>query len=363
MELMAMDDVELLWEYGRSRSPEAFATVAARYVDLIYSAALRQVRDPHVADDVTQAVLIVMMNKASKLPPGTILAGWLLKVTRYASLDVMKLESRRKRHEQAAAHDRAAAPPSTWEQIAPVMDEALLKLKSEDRDAVVLRFLMNKSPEEIAWVMGVSEEAARQRVSRAIQKLRDIFARRGITTMEDALGAVLSANAVLPAPPAMAAIAKSIAAAGSGGSAPPSVIAKGTAKMLNSAKMKIAVTSAIGTTIIVVTVVLLLLHLTAKHPQQEPSASALPKPKPAPQSVARRLPPGLSYETPPHNLTRLILAAHYHDTEAVRRFISLGDDVNAISSDGNDAPALVYAAFDGRDGSFEIIRLLLDAGG
>jgi hypothetical protein len=74
----ASDDLELLWEYGRSRSTMAFQTVADRYIDLIYSAALRQVRDSHVAGDVTQAVLIVMMNKAATLPPRTVLAAWLL---------------------------------------------------------------------------------------------------------------------------------------------------------------------------------------------------------------------------------------------------------------------------------------------
>src|SRR5436309_1405535 len=92
----AMDDLELLWEFGRSRSPAAFETVARRYVDLIYSSALRQVRDPHVADDVTQAVLIVMMNKAAKLPARTVLPSWLLKVTRYACMDVMKMDARRR---------------------------------------------------------------------------------------------------------------------------------------------------------------------------------------------------------------------------------------------------------------------------
>src|SRR3954469_24872740 len=104
-----MDDLELLWEYARTGSHELFARVARRYVDLIYSAALRQTRDPHVADDVVQAVLIILMHKAGRLKPGTILAGWLLKVTRYASLDAMKLAARRARHEQEAARGNPEA--------------------------------------------------------------------------------------------------------------------------------------------------------------------------------------------------------------------------------------------------------------
>src|SRR5687768_14877439 len=139
------DDLELLWEYGRSGDNQAFATVASRYVDLVYSAALRQVRDPHVAEDVTQATLIILMNKAASLPAGTVVPGWLLRVTRYAALDAMKLQRRRTHHEQQAAVMRNQSSQSSdsnevkWEDVAPQVDEALLKLKSDDRDAVVLR--------------------------------------------------------------------------------------------------------------------------------------------------------------------------------------------------------------------------------
>src|SRR5947207_565703 len=101
-----MDDLELLWEYARSGSHDLFARVAGRYVDLIYSSALRQTGDPHVADDIVQAVLIILMHKAGKLKPGTILAGWLLKATRYAALDALKMSARRKRHEREAARIR-----------------------------------------------------------------------------------------------------------------------------------------------------------------------------------------------------------------------------------------------------------------
>src|SRR3954468_2059434 len=98
------DDLELLWEFARSGSNDAFKAVASRYIDLIYSAALRQVHgDTHVAQDVTQAVLIILMNKAAKLPAGTVLPGWLLKVTRFAALDAMKLQRRRNKHERQAA--------------------------------------------------------------------------------------------------------------------------------------------------------------------------------------------------------------------------------------------------------------------
>src|SRR5439155_8539025 len=103
-----------------------------------YSAALRQTRDPHVADDVVQAVLIILMHKAGKLKPETILAGWLLKATRYASLDALKMSARRKSYEQEAARVRpeiqsSNEPPNvTWEALAPTIDQALLKLRIAD---------------------------------------------------------------------------------------------------------------------------------------------------------------------------------------------------------------------------------------
>src|SRR6185295_6925795 len=99
---------------------------------------------------------------------------------------------------------------------APIVDEALLKLKAADRDAVVLRYLLGKSPEEIAWVLGVSEDTARQRVSRALARLRDILARRGVTAPQNAIGSVLVANAVMRAPAELTSLAGSIAAPASG---------------------------------------------------------------------------------------------------------------------------------------------------
>src|SRR3954469_24194446 len=142
------DDLELLWEFGRNGDNNAFATVASRYVDLIYSAAIRQVRDPHVAEDVTQAVLIILMNKAGTLDSGTIVPGWLIRTTRFAALDAMKLQRRRSRHEREAAAMRKENSDSStdegvkWEDVAPQVDDALLKLKTSDRDAVVLRYLL-----------------------------------------------------------------------------------------------------------------------------------------------------------------------------------------------------------------------------
>src|SRR5688500_2239409 len=232
-----MDDLELLWEYERSGDSHAFARVAERYVDLVYSAALRQVRDPHLAQDVTQAVLIILMNKAWRLPAGTVVAAWLLKVTRYTAIDALKLQGRRRHHEQRAAQrpGEALHPPGgetteavKWDDVAPLVDEALMKLHAADRDVVVLRYLLGKSTQEIAWVLGIAEDAARQRISRAMTKLRAVLARRGVSGARQAdeasLGAIMVAHAVQHAPANVIELAKTIAAPASGAlSTPPAV--------------------------------------------------------------------------------------------------------------------------------------------
>src|SRR6478672_3918297 len=99
-----MDDSELLQAFVRQRSNAAFEKLARRYVKLVYSAALRQVRgDPHLADDVTQAVFLVLARKSGRINPRIVLSSWLLAATRFAAKDAMKSQTRRKRHEQRAA--------------------------------------------------------------------------------------------------------------------------------------------------------------------------------------------------------------------------------------------------------------------
>lgn len=358
-----MDDLELLWEYARSGSPELFARVAQRYVDLIYSAALRQTRDPHVADDVVQAVLIILMHKAGKLKPGTILAGWLLKATRYASLDALKMAARRTRHEQEAARLRPESrspegqPKPTWDVMAPMIDQALLKLRTADRDAVVLRYLLGKSPEQIAWAMGISEDAARQRVSRALLRLRRLMQRAGLATADDFLGNMLAANAVLPASALSTLAATRIAAPGSGAlSAPPSVIARGATRAMDWGRAKILASVVLGCAAV---------GGAALFARQNRKVIEIPPRRQATSTIsapattrARNF--NAEYARTPATLTRLMFAALRCDAPAVAHFLESGEAVDAVSRDGNSSTALGYAATAATDRGYECVKLLIE---
>src|SRR3954471_6441480 len=134
-----MDDHSLLNQYVNHRSQDAFAQIVRRYLGLVHSSARRQVRDPHLAEDVTQSVFIALSRKAATLPASVILSGWLLTATRYIASNMRLSESRRKRHERRAAAMaemlQTAPPQADWEAIAPSLDDALAELTLSHRDA------------------------------------------------------------------------------------------------------------------------------------------------------------------------------------------------------------------------------------
>ena len=239
------DDRELLAEYVGRGSREAFALLVERYVNLVFSAAARQVGDRHLAEDVTQGVFIVLAKKARRLRRETSLGAWLLKVTRYAALDALKARRRRREHEERAAGMRSEVQQqdddsAQWDEVRGVLDEALVGLPEKDRRAVALRFFEQRSVEEVAALMGVSPEAAKQRIFRAIEKLRGRLSNKGVTMTAAALATSIGANAVQAAPAGLA--ANSIAGA-LGASASATVacgISKGTVNLMAWAKIKLA---------------------------------------------------------------------------------------------------------------------------
>ncbi|MDB6033278.1 MAG: regulator of chromosome condensation [Verrucomicrobiales bacterium] len=246
------DDFELLTDYANRGSESAFTILTKRYIHLVYSAALRQVHNPHLAEEVTQAVFIILVKKAHTFRHGVILSGWLLRATRFTASNLLTSQSRRLQREQQAAHMEPAASESAWEQIAPFLDAAMAQLGDKDRDALALRFFDQKPLKEVGLILGIDEDTARKRVSRAVDKLRQIFLKRGVTLSALTIMGVLATNAVQAAP---AAIVGSVAAAGFlNATVSSSALIKTTVKMMAWANFKCLVLTASLSLLLTITV-------------------------------------------------------------------------------------------------------------
>src|SRR5437667_2831401 len=203
----SLTDQQLLRDYTGRRSEAAFAELVQRHVDFVYSAALRMVRDAHLAEDVSQGVFLALARNARQLADRPVLSGWLHRTTQNLSANTVRSDVRRRAREQEAGAINellSAQPEAVWEYIAPHLDEALGELNEGDRDAVLLRYFERKSTREMAQTLGTSEEAAQKRVSRAVERLREFFSKRGITVGASGLVVVITANAVQAAPAGLA---------------------------------------------------------------------------------------------------------------------------------------------------------------
>jgi RNA polymerase sigma factor (sigma-70 family) len=201
---MAANDLELLGQFAREQSQDAFTTLVNRHLGLVYSAALRQVRSPHLAEEVAQTVFTNLARNAAKLTPDTNLTAWLYRVTRHAAIDVIRTEARRQAREQLSLQMSATNDsPDEWSHIEPLLDEAVDSLDEPDRTAILLRYFENKSLQEVGAALGASEDAAQKRVSRAVEQLREFFTKRKVTVGAGVLVALLSANAIQAVPAAL----------------------------------------------------------------------------------------------------------------------------------------------------------------
>jgi RNA polymerase sigma factor (sigma-70 family) len=204
-----MDDSELLRQYAQNRSEAAFTELVKRHLDVVFSAACRQVGgDVHRAKDVAQMVFTDLARKAPALTAHTALVGWLYTSTHFTAAKVRRNEQRRSaREKEAHAMNEllgSATDPADWERLRPVLDEAMLALKPRAREAVLLRFFEKRSFSDVGRHLGLGENAARMSVERALDKLRELLARRGITSSSAALSLALTQQAVTAAPTGMA---------------------------------------------------------------------------------------------------------------------------------------------------------------
>ncbi len=203
------DDAQLLRLYVESRSEPAFAELVQRYIGVVYHAALRQLgADAHLADDVVQSVFILLAEKSRTLLGHPSLAGWLHTATRFKVAHARRAEHRRAVREHAAQlmSELTREPPAAdWDRIRPILDNVLLELSAADREAVLLRYFANLGFAEIGARLQTTEDTAHKRVERALDRLRERLARRGIKSTAVALATLLGAESMQATPAGLAA--------------------------------------------------------------------------------------------------------------------------------------------------------------
>ena len=248
-----LDDNTLLRQYAEQNSETAFAALVARHVDKVYSVALRRTRNAHAAEEITQAVFVILAKKSGRLGAKVILACWLYETARLTALTLIRSEIRRARREQEAHMQTALNENESevWPHIAPLLDDALAGLSAADRHAIVLRYFDGKSLGEVGAAMGASEDAAKKRVTRAVEKLRGFFTKRGVTLTATVLTAAISANSVQAAPLGLAATVTATAVKGAVVSGSTLTLIKGALKIMAWTKAKMAIVVGVGVLLVV----------------------------------------------------------------------------------------------------------------
>jgi len=201
-------DQELLQDYAQNCSDAAFAELVHRHIDLVYSAALRRLGDAHLAEDVAQGTFTALAQNAHSVARHPVLTGWLHRTTQNIAANLIRTNLRRQTREQEAVTMNqllsSAPDDANWQSIAPHLDAALDELESADRDMLMLRYFEKKSARDAAAQLGISEDAAQKRMSRAVERLREFFAKRGVTVGASGLAVAISANGMQAAPAGLA---------------------------------------------------------------------------------------------------------------------------------------------------------------
>ena len=237
-------DSDLLRDYSENGSESAFAKLVSRHVALVYSAALRVVVDTHLAEDVTQVTFAILAREARHLAERTLLSSWLHRTATNQAANLVRGEMRRRAREQEAYAMQTVSSESDlgWKQIAPMVDAALNRLAETDRAVILLRFFEKKTAADIAAALGLSEEAAQKRVSRALDRLRGLLAGQGTAISTTTIATLITANAIVAAP---INLSTSVAAAALAGGTAGGGITITTLKLIIMSKLKVSAASAL----------------------------------------------------------------------------------------------------------------------
>jgi RNA polymerase sigma factor (sigma-70 family) len=264
-------DKELIRQYAAERSEAAFAELVRRHLKMVYAAALRQVNgDTHLAEDVAQSVFADLARKAGRLQQHGSIAGWLYASTRFLAANAVRGEARRRAREQAVVsmNEMNSNANAGWSELGPMMDEALGELGETDREAIVLRYFESYEFSLVGTALGVSENAARMRVDRALEKLRAVLQKRGRPTTGAALACILveSSSPAVPAQLAAGITGAAMITAGAPAfSSAPSIV-----KVIAMKKLSLA---AIGVLSLSLAAVLVIRNLPDSNPQAAAAAS------------------------------------------------------------------------------------------
>lgn len=246
--MQELDDNDLLREYVERASDEAFAVLVARHINKVYSVALRHTGNPSHAEEITQAVFVILARKSPRLRAAVILSGWLYETARLTSITFLRSEIRRARREQEAFMQSSLNETESdlWRQIAPLLDAGMARLNEKERHAIVLRFFDGKSMSEVGAALGANENAAKKRVGRALEKLRTFFTKRGVSSTTALIAGAISAHSVQAAP-AMLAKSVSVVAVAKGAAASASILTliKGALKIMAWTKAKTTIVCAV----------------------------------------------------------------------------------------------------------------------